>query len=480
MLGSSGPSYMSESISLSSVARFFAGMMLTPRSAASLPAPLPELLDPPGGYGATAPTADLCSSGHCQMETGATAARALACHSSKAIRVFSGAQLDMIRTNEKLMLAAIVIGGLLLGAGIGAARWSGSTAAPAVARQQVEVGDGVAAPFDMVWVPGGEFMMGSDSRLARANERPAHRVHVDGVWMDRTHVTNAQFREFVAATHYVTTAERMPDWETMRVQLPAGTARPADDQLVPGALVFVGSERPVSLDDYSQWWSYVPGADWRHPGGPATSIEGKDDHPVVQVTYEDALAYAQWVGKRLPTEAEWEFAARGGLEQATYAWGEELTPNGQTMANIWQGRNEPFPVVSPKAGGAVGTMRAGTFPANGYGLVDMTGNAWHWVADWYRSDAFSAAESSAMPNNPLGPSASYDLDEPGVPVDAPKRVIRGGSFLCNESYCLSYRPSARRGNDPYNAMSHIGFRLVMTQEQWTDRKRTAKEAAPAT
>lgn len=332
-------------------------------------------------------------------------------------------------------------------------------AAPKIVRGSEE--NGTAG---MMWVPGGEFLMGSDHRLAQQNERPTHRVRVDGFWMDRTHVTNAQFAAFVAATGYVTTAERKPRWEDLQTQLPAGTPRPDESALVPGAMVFVGSDRPVDLRDYSQWWRFVPGANWRHPQGPDSSIEGKDGHPVVQVSFDDAQAYASWIGKRLPTEAEWEFAARGGLEQATYAWGDELKPAGESMANIWDvGTRGRFPVVSAKAGGAVGTVRAGTFPPNGYGLADMTGNAWHWTADWYRADQFrrvklETGERTSM--NPRGPASSWDPDDRGAPVDAPKRSIRGGSFLCNEEYCLSYRPSARRGNDPANPMSHIGFRLV--------------------
>jgi formylglycine-generating enzyme required for sulfatase activity len=332
-------------------------------------------------------------------------------------------------------------------------------------------GDGVIGPAGMMWVPGGEFLMGSDHKLAQRNERPAHKVRVRGFWMDATHVTNAQFAEFVAATGYVTTAERKPDWESLRVQLPPGTPRPPESALVPGAMVFVGTDRAVPLDDYSRWWAYVPGADWRHPQGPGSGIEGREDHPVVQVSYQDALAYARWAGKRLPTEAEWEFAARGGLEQATYAWGDDLLPQGQAMANIWEGRQVRFPVVSPKAGGAVGTTPAKTFPRNGYGLYDMTGNAWQWVADWYDARYFTAQASAANVVDPRGPMRSFDPDDRGVPEGAPKRVTRGGSFLCNVDYCLSYRPSARRGTDPFNPMSHLGFRLVMSPEAWAARNK---------
>ena len=336
----------------------------------------------------------------------------------------------------------------------------------------IMAGDGVSGPAGMVRVPGGEFLMGSDHKLAQPNERPAHQVRVGAFWMDQHHVTNAEFRRFVDATGYVTTAERKPSWDTLKVQVMPDTPQPADDALVPGAMVFVGTERPVSLDDYSQWWRFVPGADWKHPQGPDSSIDGKDDHPVVQVSYEDVLAYAKWVGKRLPTEAEWEFAARGGLEQATYAWGDEFEPRGEKMLNFWDTNQRPFPVVSAKAGGAMGTSRVGTFPANGYGLFDMTGNAWQWVADWYRADYFKQQVASNAPiDDPRGPAESWDPADRGVPEDAPKRVVRGGSFLCNVDYCLSYRPSARRGNDPYNAMSHIGFRLVMSEQEWQRRRR---------
>jgi len=333
---------------------------------------------------------------------------------------------------------------------------------------KVVEGDGVRGPKGMVWVPGGEFLMGSDHKLSQRNERPAHKVRVRGFWMDQTHVTNAQFAEFVKATGYVTTAERKPEWETLRVQLPPGTPKPPDSALVPGAVVFIGTEQPVPLNDYSQWWTYMPGADWRHPQGPKSSIEGKDDHPVVQVSYEDTQAYAKWAGKRLPTEAEWEFAARGGLEQATYSWGDEFDSK---MLNYWDVKQGSFPVMRAK----VGTTPAGTYPPNGYGLRDMTGNAWQWVADWYDADFFrDQAKLAKLLVDPKGPAQSYDPEDGNVPVHAPKRVTRGGSFLCNVDYCLSYRPSARRGTDPYNPMSHLGFRLVMDEAEWQAKPKGAR------
>ena len=327
----------------------------------------------------------------------------------------------------------------------------------------------------MVWVPGGEFLMGSNNKLAHTNERPVHRVKVAGFWMDRHHVTNAEFRGFVQATGYMTTAERKPDWETLKVQVPPGTPRPPESALVAGAMVFVGTDRPVPLDDWSQWWRYVPGANWKHPQGPGSSIDGKDDHPVVQVSYVDAQAYAKWAGKSLPTEAEWEFAARGGLEQATYAWGDDPEPGGAKMSNHWDTRERRFPVVSPQAGGAAGTTPVEKFSPNGYGLYDMTGNAWQWVADWYRADYFQQQAGLERIENPTGPADSYDPDDRIAPPGAPRRVTRGGSFLCNVDYCHSYRPSARRGNDPYNPMSHIGFRLVTTDSEWRERKNRSSQ-----
>jgi formylglycine-generating enzyme required for sulfatase activity len=328
--------------------------------------------------------------------------------------------------------------------------------------------DGRNAPLGMAWVPAGEFLMGSDSKKDQDNERPVHRVKLSGFWMDITHVTNNQFAQFIKETNYKTTAEQIPDWETIKVQLPSGVPQPPASVLVPGAMVFIGTKNKVRLDDYSQWWAFVLGANWKNPTGPKSNIDDKGNHPVVQVSYEDVQAYAKWIGKRLPTEAEWEFAARGGLNQATYVLGDQFEQNGKLPANIWDVKKRAFPVVNVQLVENTGIAEAGTtevrtYPQNGYGLFDMAGNAWQWVADWYRADYF-AIQVNEYGNrviiNPLGPSNSYDPTDADTPVNAPKRVIRGGSFLCNEDYCLSYRPSARRGSDPYNPMSHIGFRLV--------------------
>ena len=310
----------------------------------------------------------------------------------------------------------------------------------------------------MVWIPGGEFMMGSESQIAKNNEKPAHKVKLNGFWIDQTDVTNDQFATFVKDTGYITTAERKPDWGTLKVQLPEGTPQIPDSSLVPGAMVFVGTQSPVSLDDNTQWWRFVPGADWRHPKGPGSSIEGRGDYPVVQVSYEDAQAYARWTGKRLPTEAEWEYAARGGREQTDYIWGNEYQPHGQSMANTFAGKT--FPVVEPGDETRIDTTKVKTYPPNGYQLYDMAGNVWQWVSDWYRADAFATAARGPEQTNPQGPAESYDPGDRNAPALAPKRVIRGGSFLCDPNFCASYRPSARRGVDPYNPMSHIGFRLV--------------------
>ena len=297
------------------------------------------------------------------------------------------------------------------------------------------------APPGMAWIPGGAFLMGTNDKESFPNERPAHPVQVQGFWMDEHDVTNAEFSKFVEATRYVTTAERKINWEILKKELPPGTPKPDDSALAPGSLVFTPTAGPVPLNDLSAWWRWVHGANWRHPEGPESSIQGRENHPVVQVSWYDAVAYAQWAGKRLPAEAEWEFAARGGLESKRYVWGDEFKPGGTYMANTWQGL---FPVRDTGEDGFVGTSPVGSFPANGYGLYDMAGNVWQWCSDWYPADIKIEAASKNVCRDPRGPAESYD---PGDPY-SPKRVVKGGSFLCNPDYCESYRPSARDEERP--------------------------------
>jgi sulfatase modifying factor 1 len=316
-------------------------------------------------------------------------------------------------------------------------------------------GTPTTAPAGMVWIPGGEFLMGAPDNDGFADEHPAHRVRVSGFWMDATDVTNAQFRKFVEATGYLTVAERKPDWEELKKQLPPGTAKPADNMLVPASLVFVAPDHPVPLDDVSAWWQWTPGATWRHPEGPTSNLDGRDDHPVVQVSWDDAMAYCKWAGKRLPTEAEWEFAARGGLAGKRYWWGDEDPSSTHITCNIWQGH---FPNQNTKADGYERTSPVHAFKPNSYGLYDMAGNVWQWCGDNFRADTYSMEAASGVAVDPPGPSTSLDPEEPMVP----KRVTRGGSFLCNESYCASYRVSARRGTAVDSGMSHLGFRCVMS------------------
>ncbi len=312
-------------------------------------------------------------------------------------------------------------------------------------------------PPGMVRIPGGTFVMGTNQKESFPNERPAHLVQVQGFWMDEHDVTNAEFSRFVEATGYQTTAERKIDWEDLKKELPPGTPKPAESALAPGALVFTPSSQPVPLNDLSAWWRWVQGADWRHPQGPSSSIEGKENHPVVQVSWHDAVAYAQWAGKRLPTEAEWEFAARGGLESKRYGWGDTFRPNGKFMTNTYQGR---FPFEDTGEDRFAGISPVGSFPANGFGLFDMAGNVWQWCSDWYRVDLATEAASKNVCRDPGGAAEGYDPSDPY----SPKRVVKGGSFLCNPSYCESYRPSARRGTPPDTGSSHTGFRCVMAEE----------------
>jgi formylglycine-generating enzyme required for sulfatase activity len=306
----------------------------------------------------------------------------------------------------------------------------------------------------MIWIPGGEFTMGTDSDLGWPDERPAHRVRVDGFWMDETEVTNAQFRAFVEATGHVTTAEKPPSVEEVLRQSPPGTPPPPREVLVPGSLVFTPPGGQVSLKDFSQWWKWTPGASWRHPEGPGSGIEGKDDHPVVHVSWDDAVAYARWAGKRLPTEAEWESAARGGLANQPYVWGDEPFRAEDPQANLWQGE---FPSRNTALDGFERTAPVKSFPPNGYGLYDMAGNVWEWCGDWYERDLYHG-RAGQVTVNPQGPERPHDPARPFLP----QRVQKGGSFLCNDSYCSRYRPSARHGCTPDTGMSHVGFRCVQS------------------
>ena len=312
------------------------------------------------------------------------------------------------------------------------------------------------APAGMVWIPGGEFSMGcltpNDGICTIAtmqsvqDSQPIHRVYVDGFWMDKTDVTNDEFEKFVKATGYKTIAEIAPTQE----QFP--TAPP--ENLVAGSTVFTPTTNAVPLNDYFQWWRYVHGANWRHPTGPDSDIKGKGNYPVVQIAYADAVAYAKWAGKRLPTEAEWEFAARGGMTGKTFAWGDELKPGGKWMANIYEGQ---FPVKDTGEDGFAGLAPVAQFPPNGYGLYDMAGNVWQWCSDWYRPDYYARLKlaGEVVVRNPQGPGSSYN---PGD--DQPQRVHRGGSFLCTDQYCTRYMMGTRGKGDIDTGSNHVGFRCV--------------------
>jgi formylglycine-generating enzyme required for sulfatase activity len=307
----------------------------------------------------------------------------------------------------------------------------------------------------MVNIPAGTFMMGGDSDQAKADEFPKHKVKLSGFWLDKTPVTNAQFQQFIAATHYVTTAEKKPDWEELKKQLPPHTPKPDEKRLVAASLVFTQTAHPVVLDNPSQWWSWMPGANWRHPRGPKSHIEGLN-HPVVHVSWDDANAYCKWRAKRLPTEAEWEWAARGGLVNKIYPWGDEPIDKGMVKANTWQGK---FPYQNTLVDKYFYTSPVGTFAANGYGLYDMAGNVWEWVADWYGYHYYARFKGEVF--NPQGPAASEDPEEPSMS----KKVVRGGSFLCNEHYCSGYRVAARMKTSPDTSMEHVGFRCASSRNE---------------
>ncbi len=301
------------------------------------------------------------------------------------------------------------------------------------------------ATKNMVWIPEGTFAMGSNDFYPE--ERPVHQVSVDGFWMDEHPVTVAEFRRFVKATGHATEAERAPD--------PVDYPDADPDLLVAGSLVFVAPDGPVPLDDFRNWWTWMPGADWRHPDGPGSTLDGRDRHPVTHVTYADAEAYASWVGKALPSEAEWERAARGGLDGAVYAWGDELMPRGQPMANTWQGR---FPWENLMEDGFTGTSPVRSFPPNGYGLYDVTGNVWEWTADFFSPQhAGDADKPCCVPHNPRVSNPDDSVVE-GEHV--PRRVIKGGSHLCAPNYCLRYRPAARQSETVDTSTSHLGFRCI--------------------
>ena len=306
----------------------------------------------------------------------------------------------------------------------------------------------------MVWIPGGEFSMGAaDSpsegevgMQAARDSRPIHRVYVDGFFMDQTDVTNVEFAKFVKATGYLTVAERKPRQEDFPNAPP--------ENLVTGSVVFSPPDHPVSLDNHFQWWSYVHGANWRHPTGPKSSIVGKGNYPVVQIAYEDAEAYARWAGKRLPTEAQWEFAARGGLAGKPYVWGDDFRPNGKWMANTHQGH---FPNQDTGEDGYVGIAPVKSYSPNGYGLYDMAGNAWQWTADWYRPDYYQTlASAGGVARNPQGPTNPWDPDEP----TERKKTHRCGSFLCTDQYCSRYVVGTRGKGEVSTGTNHLGFRCV--------------------
>ena len=354
-----------------------------------------------------------------------------------------------------VLAAPGVVGVLGLLGAVGALGACGSGLADRGPGQEAQAPPG-AAPEGMVWVPPGTFSMGGDGPQTRPDELPKHTVRVGGFWMDATEVTNAQFQTFVEATGYVTTAEKAADWAELKAQSPPGTPKPPDEMLAPGSLVFTPPDSSVPWNDVSRWWSWTPGASWRAPLGPGSTIAGLEQHPVVHVSWDDARAYASWAGKRLPTEAEWEWAARGGAENALYPWGNDPIDEGAVKANSWQGS---FPHDNQVRDGYFGLAPVASFAANPYGLHDMAGNVWEWCEDWYRPDTY-ARRAGGEVVDPRGPEDGFDPAEPYTP----KRVQRGGSFLCNDGYCAGYRAGGRMKSSPDTGLSHTGFRCVRIPE----------------
>ena len=330
----------------------------------------------------------------------------------------------------------------------------------------VEKPENIKVPEGMVWIPGGEFTQGAvpQDKMAMDHEKPAHKVKVNGFFMDITEVTNAQYAKFVKETGYITIAERAIDWEEMKTQVPEGTPKPHDSILQPGSLTFKKTKTSVpNLYDFSQWWSWTIGANWKQPNGPGSSIKGKDNDPVVQVAYEDALAYCQWAGRRLPTEAEWERAARGNKSESIYFWGDDDSVLSQ-MANTWEGE---FPVVNSKADGFEQRARVKSYPPNDFGLYDMAGNVWEWTSDWYNTNYYN--EVNALNGPVVNPQGATNPYNPNMPY-AREKVMRGGSFLCNASYCASYRISSRMASSLDSSLEHLGFRTVATVPMLSEQK----------
>jgi formylglycine-generating enzyme len=307
----------------------------------------------------------------------------------------------------------------------------------------------------MTLITGGTFAMGSNDHYPE--ERPVHSVAVDSFWIDTSPITNAMFRVFVDATDYVTTAEVAP-----KASEYPGAKR---ELLKPGSLVFLRPRRPVDLGDVHNWWRWTFGADWRHPRGPNSTIVGREDHPVVHMAYADVEAYASWAGKQIPTEAEWEFAARGGLDAAEYAWGREFMPDGRHMANTWQG---DFPWHNSKSDGFECTSPVGSFPANGYGLLDMIGNVWEWTADWFASRHAQPVSCCCAPRNPRGAGRDESYDTCNLAIRIPRKVLKGGSHLCAPNYCRRYRPAARFPQPIDTSTCHVGFRCVVRPVRGAD------------
>lgn len=309
----------------------------------------------------------------------------------------------------------------------------------------------------MVWIRGGSFTMGTNEKEAYPVEKPAVNLNVAGFWMDIHEVTNAEYQKFTEATGYMTLAARKPDWEELKLQVPPGTPRPPDSLLVAGSMVFTPPFYAVPTDDISRWWSWVVGANWRHPEGPNSNLKGRQNHPVVHIAYEDAKAYADWAEKRLPTEAEWEFAARGGIDGKRFAWGDELQPNGKFLANTFQGN---FPNQNLGTDGFLGTSPVKSFEPNVFGLYDMIGNVWELTDDWF--DALKLARLAGK-----APPLDTDMNPCYNPTNpfAKERVIKGGSFLCAANYCVNYRPSARQGHSFDSGTSNVGFRCVKSPKK---------------